>query len=41
MGVPVLVLGASGSGKSCSLRNFLPTEVGIFNVVIKLLSFYK
>ena len=41
MGVPDLVLGASGSGKSCSLRNFLPTEVGIFNVASKPLPFQK
>ena len=27
MGVPVLVLGASGSGKSASLRNFEPDEI--------------
>ena len=35
MGVPVLILGESGSGKSCSLRNFDPNEVGIFNVASK------
>lgn len=41
MGVPVLVLGASGSGKSASMRNFEPTEVGIFNVASKPLPFRK
>lgn len=35
MGVPVLILGASGSGKSASLRNFDPAEVGVFNVASK------
>ena len=29
MGVPVLIMGASGSGKSASLRNFEPDEIGI------------
>jgi ABC-type lipoprotein export system ATPase subunit len=33
MGIPVLVLGKSGSGKSASLRNFSPDEVGIINVM--------
>ena len=32
MGVPVLIMGDSGSGKTFSLRNFDPTEVGIFSV---------
>lgn len=41
MGVPVLILGASGSGKSASLRNFEPGEVGIFNVASKPLPFRK
>ena len=41
MGVPVLILGESGSGKSCSLRNFDPNEVGIFNVASKPLPFRK
>lgn len=41
MGVPVLVLGESGSGKSASLRNFEPDEVGIFNVAGKPLPFRK
>ena len=39
MGVPVLVLGASGSGKSTSMRNFKPDEIGIFNVAGKPLPF--
>ena len=41
MGVPVLVMGFSGSGKSASLRNFEPDEIGIFNVAIKPLPFRK
>ena len=41
MGIVVLVLGASGSGKSTSLRNFDPDEVGIFNVAGKPLPFKK
>lgn len=41
MGTPVLILGASGSGKSTSLRNFEPTEVGVFNVAGKPLPFRK
>lgn len=39
MGVPVLILGASGSGKSSSLRNFSPKEIGIYNVASKPLPF--
>lgn len=39
MGIPVLVLGESGSGKSTSLRNFTSAEVGIFNVAGKPLPF--
>lgn len=39
MGIPVLVLGASGSGKSASMRNFTPDEVGVFNVASKPLPF--
>lgn len=39
MGVAILVLGKSGSGKSTSLRNFTPEEVGIFNVLGKPLPF--
>ena len=41
MGVSVLVLGHSGSGKSTSLRNFGEGEVGIFNVAGKPLPFRK
>lgn len=39
MGTAILVLGKSGSGKSTSLRNFAPDEVGIFNVLGKPLPF--
>lgn len=41
MGVPVLILGESGSGKSTSMRNFKPDEVGIFNIASKPLPFRK
>lgn len=41
MGIPVLVLGASGSGKSTSMRNFDPEKVGVFNVAGKPLPFRK
>lgn len=41
MGLPILVIGESGSGKSTSLRNFSPDEVGIFNVASKPLPFRK
>lgn len=41
MGVPVLIMGQSGSGKSASLRNFSPEEIGIFNVASKVLPFKK
>ena len=41
MGTPVLILGDSGSGKSTSLRNFDPSEVGVFNVASKPLPFRK
>lgn len=41
MGIPVLILGESGSGKSTSLRNFEADEVGIFNVAGKPLPFRK
>lgn len=41
MGIPCLILGESGSGKSSSLRNFEPEEVGIFNVASKPLPFRK
>lgn len=39
MGIPVLILGESGSGKSASLRNFKKGEVGIINVAGKPLPF--
>lgn len=41
MAIPVLILGESGSGKSTSMRNFEPDEVGIFNVASKPLPFRK
>lgn len=41
MGIPVLILGESGSGKSASLRNFSPEDVSIFNVAAKPLPFRK
>ena len=41
MGIPVLILGESGSGKSTAIRNFEPDEVGIFNVASKPLPFRK
>ena len=39
MGVAVLVLGASGSGKSASMRNFKENDVRILNVASKPLPF--
>lgn len=39
MGIPTLIIGPSGSGKSASLRNFLPEEVDIINVEGKPLPF--
>ena len=39
MGVPVLVMGFSGSGKSSSLRGFEPGEIGVFSVAGKRLPF--
>lgn len=41
MGIPVLIIGESGSGKTASLRNFNDNEVGIFNVAGKPLPFRK
>ncbi len=41
MGIPVLIIGESGSGKSSSLRNFSEDEIGIFNVAGKPLPFRK
>jgi len=39
MGIPILILGESGSGKSASMRNFKPGEIGIINVAGKPLPF--
>lgn len=39
MGIPVLVMGESGSGKSCSLRNFDKSEVVVYNIAGKPLPF--
>jgi len=39
MGFPVLVMGESGSGKSYSIRNYDPSEVGIFAVEKSFLPF--
>ena len=39
MGIPVLILGESGSGKSRSIKNFKPHEVGVINVAGKPLPF--
>lgn len=39
MGIPVMILGESGSGKSTSLRNFAPNEIGVINVCGKPLPF--
>lgn len=39
MGVPVLIMGPSGSGKSASMRNLSPEEVGVINVAGKPLPF--
>ena len=41
MGIPVLVLGDSGSGKSYSIKNFDTNEVGIFAVEKSRLPFRK
>ena len=41
MGIPVLILGESGGGKSASLRNFEPNDVSIINVAGKPLPFRK
>lgn len=41
MGIPVLILGESGSGKSTSLRNFDTDELVIYNVAGKPLPFRK
>ena len=39
MGLPVLILGESGSGKSTSLRNFQKEELVVYNVAGKPLPF--
>lgn len=39
MALPVLIIGRSGSGKSTSLRNFVPEEIDIVNVESKPLPF--
>lgn len=39
MGLPVLIIGESGSGKSTSMRNFQSGELGIINVSRKPLPF--
>lgn len=39
MGIPVLILGASGSGKSRSMKNFAPGELSVINVAGKPLPF--
>ena len=39
MGIPVLIIGESGSGKTTSMRNFKEGEVGIVNVGYKPLPF--
>ena len=41
MGIPVLITGESGSGKSASLRNFEPQDVSVFNVAAKPMPFRK
>jgi len=41
MGIPVMILGESGSGKSSSLRNFDEKEVMVFNVANKPLPFRR
>ena len=41
MGLPVLILGESGSGKRASLRNFEAEDVSIFNVAAKPMPFRK
>ena len=39
MGIPVMIFGESGSGKSTSLRNFKAGEVSVINVSKKPLPF--
>lgn len=39
MGIPVLIIGKSGTGKSTSLRNFKSEEIGVINILNKPLPF--
>lgn len=39
MGIPILILGESGTGKSASMRNFKPDEIALANVAGKPLPF--
>lgn len=39
MGIPVLIFGKSGAGKSTSLRNFTKEEISVLNVTNKKLPF--
>lgn len=39
MGIPVLVMGRSGSGKSRSLKKFDPSEIGVIKAIEKELPF--
>lgn len=41
MGVPILIMGESGTGKTCSLRNFSEDEISFINVSGKPLPFKK
>lgn len=41
MGLPVLVMGESGAGKTYSLKNFSPEEISIFSVEKSRLPFQK
>ena len=41
MGIPVLIMGESGSGKTYSIKNLNPDEVGIFSVEKNRLPFKK
>lgn len=41
MGIPVMIMGESGSGKSRSLKNFQQGEISVFNVSGKMFPFKK
>ena len=41
MGIPVLIIGESGSGKTYSIKNFEPQEVGIYMVEKSRMPFKK